>query len=86
MKGVVGAFANDPRILAWDVWNEPDNGNADSYAHGDPKNKNEIIIVLLPQGFRVVARGWREATADQRAVAWGLELAGSDASAGANSD
>ena len=21
--GIVGAFANDPRVLAWDVWNEP---------------------------------------------------------------
>jgi len=51
VKGVVGAFANDPRILAWDLWNEPDNGNADSYAHGEPKNKNEIIIGLLPQVY-----------------------------------
>jgi hypothetical protein len=51
VKGVVGAFANDPRILAWDIWNEPDNGNADSYAHGDPKNKNEIISGLLPQVY-----------------------------------
>ena len=25
VKGVVGAFANDPRMLAWDIWNEPDN-------------------------------------------------------------
>jgi hypothetical protein len=50
-KEVVGAFANDPRILAWDLWNEPDNGNADSYAKGEPKNKNEIIIGLLPQVF-----------------------------------
>ena len=31
VQGVVGAFANDPRILAWDVWNEPDNDNASSY-------------------------------------------------------
>ena len=23
MHGVVGAFANDKRIVAWDVWNEP---------------------------------------------------------------
>ena len=23
VKGIVGAFANDSRILAWDVWNEP---------------------------------------------------------------
>jgi len=49
--GVVGAFANDPRILAWDLWNEPDNGNDSSYLHGEPKNKNEIIAGLLPQVF-----------------------------------
>jgi len=51
VKGVVGAFANDPRILAWDVWNEPDNGNDISYAKGDPRKKNEIILGLLPQVF-----------------------------------
>ncbi|MGA7107288.1 MAG: cellulase family glycosylhydrolase [Terracidiphilus sp.] len=51
VKGVVGAFANDKRILAWDLWNEPDNGNDSSYAKGDPKNKNEIIEQLLPQVF-----------------------------------
>jgi len=27
VQGVVAAFANDPRVLAWDVWNEPNNGN-----------------------------------------------------------
>ena len=27
VQGVVGAFADDPRVLAWDVWNEPNNGN-----------------------------------------------------------
>jgi hypothetical protein len=52
VKDVVGAFANDPRILAWDLWNEPDNGNDSSYAKGDPKNKNEIIEQLLPQVFQ----------------------------------
>jgi Cellulase (glycosyl hydrolase family 5) len=51
VKGVVGAFANDPRILAWDVWNEPDNGNESSYAKGDPRNKNEIVLKLVPQVF-----------------------------------
>jgi hypothetical protein len=51
VKGVVGAFANDKRILAWDVWNEPDNGNDSSYAKGEPKNKNEIILGLLLQVF-----------------------------------
>ena len=51
VKGVVGAFANDNRILAWDLWNEPDNGNDSSYAKGEPKNKNEIVLGLLPQVF-----------------------------------
>ena len=27
VKGVVGAFAKDERVLAWDIWNEPDNPN-----------------------------------------------------------
>jgi hypothetical protein len=51
VKGVVGAFANDPRILAWDVWNEPDNGNSSSYGKSDPKNKTELILALLPRVF-----------------------------------
>jgi hypothetical protein len=51
VKGVVGAFANDSRILAWDVWNEPDNGSPRTVAKGDPANKNEIILGLLPQVF-----------------------------------
>jgi hypothetical protein len=51
VKGVVGAFANDPRVLAWDVWNEPDNGNNSSYGKTDPKNKTDLILALLPQVF-----------------------------------
>jgi len=51
VKGVVGAFANDNRILAWDLWNEPDNGNDDAYKKGEPRNKNEIVIGLLPQVY-----------------------------------
>ena len=51
VKGVIGAFANDNRILAWDLWNEPDNGNEDSYKKGEPRNKNEIILGLLPQVY-----------------------------------
>jgi hypothetical protein len=51
VEGVVGAFANDDRILGWDVWNEPDNGN-NAYASTDVKNKAELIAVLLPKAFR----------------------------------
>ncbi len=28
IKGVVGAFANDKRVIAWDLWNEPDDSPA----------------------------------------------------------
>ena len=51
VKGVVGAFANDPRILAWDVWNEPDNGNDSSYGKREPRNKSDLVLQLLPQVF-----------------------------------
>jgi len=51
VQGVVGAFGNDSRILAWDVWNEPDNDNATSYGAIELKNKTELVLVLLPQVF-----------------------------------
>ena len=51
VKGVVGAFANDKRILGWDVWNEPDNTNDGSYASGEPSNKVELVLALLPRVY-----------------------------------
>lgn len=49
--GVVGTFANDPRVLAWDVWNEPDNTNEGSYEKVELKNKADYVNKLLPQVF-----------------------------------
>lgn len=49
VKGIVGAFASDERILGWDVWNEPDNLNDGAYH--DPKDKVERVKLLLPQVF-----------------------------------
>jgi Cellulase (glycosyl hydrolase family 5) len=49
VTGVVGAFANDPRVLGWDVWNEPDNINDGSY--NDPKTKRKFVAKLLPKVF-----------------------------------
>lgn len=61
VKGVVGAFANDKRILAWDVWNEPDNTNDGSYSSSEPPNKVQLVLALLPRVFT-----WaREAGASQ---------------------
>lgn len=51
VKGVVGAFANDKRILAWDIWNEPDNGNDDSSKSREAKHKRDLVLALLPQAF-----------------------------------
>jgi hypothetical protein len=59
VKGVVGAFAKDDRILGWDIWNEPDNTNGGNYQ--DAPNKEELVAALLPQAF-----AWaREAHATQ---------------------
>jgi hypothetical protein len=51
VQGVIGHFANDQRILAWDLWNEPDNTNASSYSRFEPKNKIALVEELLPQVF-----------------------------------
>jgi len=47
--GVVSAFANDKRVLAWDVWNEPDNTNGNRF--GEAKNKPELVAGMLPKAF-----------------------------------
>jgi hypothetical protein len=56
VKGVVGAFAQDKRILGWDVWNEPDNLNTNSYGKLEPPNKVDLVIDLLGPVF-----GWARA-------------------------
>jgi hypothetical protein len=61
VKGVVKAFGQDNRVLAWDVWNEPDNTNGGSYGKQEPPDKVQRVQTLLPQVFR-----WaREAGATQ---------------------
>jgi hypothetical protein len=51
VNGVIRAFANDPRVLAWDVWNEPSNTNEGSYSKREPKNKKALVEALLPKVF-----------------------------------
>jgi hypothetical protein len=51
VAGVVGAFANDSRVLAWDVWNEPSNTNGGAYGKVELKNKQEFVRNLLPKVF-----------------------------------
>ena len=49
VKGVVGAFAEDQRVLAWDIWNEPDNQGGDALE--DFAAKAQRVNELLPQAF-----------------------------------
>ncbi|MDV6330325.1 cellulase family glycosylhydrolase [Asticcacaulis sp. 201] len=51
VKGIVGAFAKDERILAWDVWNEPDNQGGGNYNQLDEQTKTAQVAKLLPQVF-----------------------------------
>jgi hypothetical protein len=61
VTGVVQAFGKDQRVLGWDIWNEPDNMNTNSYGEEEPKNKVDLVLALLPQAFQ-----WaREAGAEQ---------------------
>jgi len=51
--GVVGAFAKDDRILAWDLWNEPGGVSDTTYPNEELKKKDKVarIAALLPQVF-----------------------------------
>jgi hypothetical protein len=51
VKGVVGRFARDRRVVAWDLFNEPDNGNGGSYGAFEPVNKGELAFALLRRAF-----------------------------------
>jgi hypothetical protein len=50
-------FANDRRILAWDVWNEPDNQNTSSYGNTDLANKKELVATMLTKAFDYARAG-----------------------------
>jgi len=51
IKGVISAFADDERIVGWDVWNEPDNMNNSSYGKVELPNKVDYVLPLLEKTF-----------------------------------
>jgi len=51
IKGIVGHFNHDPRVQAWDVFNEPDNINRPAYVSYEPQNKPELALMLLKKAF-----------------------------------
>ena len=53
VKGIVRAFKNDKRILAWDVWNEPPNSDlgGGNFAPLNARHREHLVQTLLPQVF-----------------------------------
>jgi hypothetical protein len=52
VRGVVGRFARDRRVVVWDVFNEPDNLNRPAYIAYEPPNKAELSLALLRKAYR----------------------------------
>ena len=48
VKGLIGAYGNDDRILGWDLWNEPHEGDGDIVHVG---GQIGLVTALLPQVF-----------------------------------
>lgn len=67
VKAIVGAFGKDKRVLAWDVWNEPDNLNIPAYNEQEPKNKVDLVLALLPKVF-----AWSRAASPSQPLTCGV--------------
>lgn len=79
VQGVVGAFANDKRVLAWDLWNEPDNPGGGSYMDKQLDREQARIGELLPKVFE-----WARAKKPVQPLTSGVWI-GDDWSPGAKS-
>lgn len=64
VEGVVGAFAKDKRVLAWDIWNEPCNSNPATY--GEHRHIDKIVE-LLPRAFE-----WARSAAPEQPLTSGV--------------
>ncbi len=58
VKGVIGHFAQDQRVIAWDLFNESDNANGSSYGDGGervdlpPAEKAERALDLMARTYQ----------------------------------
>jgi hypothetical protein len=75
VKSVVGKFRDDPRVQVWDIWNEPDNTNDNSYGRNnlkqEPANKHELVLPLLEKSFE-----WARSANPTQPVTAGVWLGG----------
>jgi hypothetical protein len=52
VTGIIGQFRDDERVIAWDLWNEPDNNNHNSRGVRDIADKGPVIAPLLAKTFK----------------------------------
>ncbi|WP_233840496.1 1,4-beta-xylanase [Dyella sp. 2HG41-7] len=71
VKDIVGSFGHDDRILAWDVWNEPDGDVSSDYPGKEPKDKLQRVAQLLPQVF-----AWARSQSPQQPLTSGISNEG----------
>jgi hypothetical protein len=75
VKGVVRRFKDDQRIACWDLWNEPDNLNDNSYGKNglkqEPAKKHERTAELLKLSFQ-----WARAAGAKQPLTSGLWIKG----------
>jgi len=61
VQGVIRRFGKDRRVQVWDLWNEPDNNNGNSYRAWEPPGKAQLVLPLLKKTYE-----WaREVNPDQ---------------------
>lgn len=68
---VVSRYANDRRVLAWDLFNEPDNLNSSSYGPLELKNKDDVAARLVRRSF-----AWARAAKASQPLTVGLWTGG----------
>ncbi len=64
---VIKRYSKDERVLAWDLFNEPDNPNSNSYGPLELKNKDEVAARLVRLSFE-----WARAVAPSQPLTVGV--------------
>lgn len=64
---VVTRFGKDDRVIVWDLFNEPDNPNTNSYGSKELENKDEVAARLVKLAFE-----WARQAAPQQPLTVGL--------------
>jgi hypothetical protein len=82
VKGVIGAFAADERVLGWDLWNEPPYADeaGGNFAQREAPHKGLRVRALLPRVF-----AWARAAGARQPLTsglWGEDWLGSEEGVG----